>query len=89
MPSLLSRPGFLQAMPHRDANDQKFKRKEGNAANQLMKAIAVAVSNCKQWFLEQPWRSLSIRTVMPAEAHAAANVSVDVICKGKDNSYQA
>lgn len=51
-----------------------------------MKAMAVAVSNCTQWFWEQLWRSLSIRTVMPAEAHAAANIRVDVICKEKDKS---
>lgn len=52
---------------------------EGNAVNQLINAMAVAVSNCTQWFLLQLSRSLSIRTVMPAEAHAAANVRVDVI----------
>ena len=66
---------------YRDASDQKFKRNEGNAVNQLMKAIAIAVSNCGQWFRAQLSRSLSIRTVMPAEAQAAANVRVDVICK--------
>ena len=46
-----------------------------------MKAIAVAVSNCAQWLFAQLSRSLSIRTVMPAEAQAAANVRVDVICR--------
>lgn len=64
---------------HRDARDQKFMMNEGNAVNQLINAMAVAVSNCTQWFLLQLSRSLSIRTVMPAEAHAAANVRVDVI----------
>lgn len=48
--------------------------------NQQMKAMPVAVSNCTQWFCEQFPRSLSIRIVMPADAHAAANVSVDVTC---------
>ena len=28
-----------------DAKDQKFKKKEGETTNQLIKAIAVAVSN--------------------------------------------
>jgi len=45
-----------------------------------MNAMAVAVSNCKQWFLAQLSRSLLIRTVMPAEAQAAANVRVEAIC---------
>lgn len=71
---------------HRDASDQKFRRKDGIAVNQLMKAIAVAVSNCMQWFCLQLSRSLSIRTVMPAEAQAAAKVSVDVICRREKNS---
>jgi hypothetical protein len=65
---------------HRDASDQKFKRKDGNAEKQLMNAMAVAVSNCKQWLSSQLSRSLSIRTVMPAEAQAAANVNVEAIC---------
>lgn len=70
---------------HRDASDQKFKRKDGSAVNQVIKAMAVAVSNCAQWLLAQLSRSLSIRTVMPAEAQAAANVRVDVICSKKQN----
>lgn len=49
-----------------------------------MKAIAVAVSNCAQWFSAHQLRSLSIRTVMPAEAQAAAKVRVDAICKVKE-----
>ncbi|CAL1366753.1 unnamed protein product [Linum trigynum] len=61
-----------------EASDQKFKRNEGNAVNQLMNAIAVAVSNWTQWFCLQLPRSLSISTVIPAEAQAAANVSVEV-----------
>ena len=40
--------------------------------------MPVAVSNCTQWFCEQLPRSLSMRTVMPADAHAAANVRVEV-----------
>lgn len=68
---------------HRDASDQKFKRNDGNAVNQDMKAMAVAVSNCAQWLWAQLSRSLSIRTVIPAEAQAAANVRVDVICSSK------
>lgn len=72
---------------HRDASDQKFKRKDGSAVNQVIKAMAVAVSNCAQWLLAQLSRSLSIRTVMPAEAQAAANVRVDVICSKKTKLY--
>lgn len=68
---------------HREANDQKFKRKEGETANQLMKAIAVADSNCAQWFTPHLLRSLPIRTVIPADEHAAENVRVDVTCRGE------
>lgn len=74
---------FRFLLVHRDANDQKFSRKDGNAVNQLMKAIPVAVSNSIQWFCSQSPRSLSIRTVMPADAQAAAKVRVDVICNQK------
>lgn len=42
--------------------------------------MAVAVSKVVQWFCEQMLRSLPIKTVMPADAQAAANVSVEVIC---------
>lgn len=45
-----------------------------------MKAIAVAVPNRVQSFKPHLSRSLPTRTVIPAEAHAAANVRVDVIC---------
>lgn len=45
-----------------------------------MKTMLVAVSNCTQGLLAQPFRSLSIRTVMPAAAQAAANVRMDIIC---------
>lgn len=48
-----------------------------------MKARPVAVSNSTQWFCEQISRSLSISTVMPADAQAAANMRVDVICNAK------
>lgn len=65
---------------YREANDQKFKRKEGDTENQLIKAMAVAVSNLVQWFKLHLLRSLPTRTLMPADAHAAANVIVDVIC---------
>lgn len=68
-----------QLIFYREASDQKFNRKDGDTANQLMKAIAVAVSNLVQWFTAHLSRSLPIRTVIPADAHAAANVSVDVI----------
>jgi hypothetical protein len=74
---------FRFLLVHRDASDQKFSRKDGNAVNQLIKAIPVAVSNSAQWFCLQTPRSLSIRTVMPADAQAAAKVRVDVICNGK------
>lgn len=49
-------------------------------ANQLRKAIPVATSNVLQWFTAHFRRSLPMRTVMPADAQAAANVRVDVIC---------
>ena len=56
-----------------------FSRKEGGRANQLMNAIAVAVSKLPQWFSAQMFRSLSIRTVMPADEHAAPKMSAAVI----------
>ncbi|MFS7968347.1 hypothetical protein Hanom_Chr09g00796371 [Helianthus anomalus] len=65
---------------HPDAKYQKFKKNDGETANQLTKAIAVDVSNLVQWFCEQLLKSLPMRTVIPADAHAAANVRVDVIC---------
>ena len=65
---------------YRDAKDQKLSRKDGTVVNQQMKAMPVAVSNCTQWFRPQLPRSLSISTVMPADAQAAANVRVDVTC---------
>lgn len=70
---------------HRDARDQKLSRKEGRATNQLRKAMAVAVWNWTQWFREQLSRSLSMRTVIPADAHAAAKVNVEVTCRRKYN----
>lgn len=75
-------PSFLRVtvFNYRDAKDQKFRRKDGNVVNQQRKAMPVAVSNCTQWFCEQLPRSLSMRTVMPADAHAAANVRVEVTC---------
>lgn len=65
---------------HCDANDQKFKKNDGDATNQLINAIAVADMNLLQWFILHLLRSLLIRTVMPALAHAAAKVRVEVIC---------
>ena len=65
---------------YREASDQKFKKKDGETANQLMKAIAVAVSNLVQGFMAHLSISFSMRTVIPADAHAAENVSVEVIC---------
>lgn len=62
-----------------EANDQKFKRKDGDMANQLIKAIAVAVSNLVQWFSAHLLRSVPMRTMMPADAQAAANVRVYAI----------
>lgn len=64
---------------YREASDQKFKKKDGETANQLMKAIAVAVSNLVQGFMAHLSISFSMRTVIPADAHAAENVSVEVI----------
>ncbi|MDD0148505.1 hypothetical protein PSY31_22730, partial [Shigella flexneri] len=66
---------------HREASDQKFKRKDGDTTNQLIKAIAVADSNLLQWFTAHLLRSLAMRTVLPAEALEAANVRVDVISR--------
>jgi len=40
--------------------------------------MPVAVSNYTQWSFEQLPRSLSMSTVMPVDAQAAANVSVDL-----------
>lgn len=71
-----------------DASDQKFRRNDGETANQLRKAIAVAVSNLVQWFTAQLSRSLPIRTVIPADAQAAANVSVEVICTFQNRKNQ-
>jgi hypothetical protein len=65
---------------YRDAKDQKFRRNDGTVVNQHMNAMPVAVSNCTQWFSEQLPRSLSISTVIPADAQAAANISVEVTC---------
>jgi hypothetical protein len=63
-----------------DASVQKFNKKDGETANQLINAMAVAVSNLEQWFSAQSFRSLPISTVIPADAQAAVNVSVEVIC---------
>lgn len=82
MPYDIRTPFGCLSFGHRDASDQKFKRKEGKAVNQLRKAMDVAVSNSVQWFWAQLPRSLPIRTVMPADAQAAANVSVEVTCIG-------
>lgn len=71
---------WLQSPFHREANTQKFKKNDGETANQLMKAMAVAVSKLGQWFSAHKFMSLPIKTVMPAHAQAAANVSEDVIC---------
>lgn len=50
-----------------------------------MKAIAVADSNCAQWFTPHLLRSLPMRTVIPADEHAAENVRVDVTASPKVN----
>ncbi len=49
-------------------------------------AIATAASNLLQWFGPHSFKSLSMRTVIPAAEHAAANVIVDVTCS--ENSFQ-
>ena len=66
------------------ANVQKFKMKTGKTANQLMKAIAVADSYLAKWFTVHWLRSLPIRTMTPADAHAEANVRVNMICIQKN-----
>lgn len=63
-----------------EANDQKFKKKEGDTATQLRKAMAVADINLLQWFTSHLSKSFPMRTVIPADAQAAAKVRVDVIC---------
>lgn len=65
---------------YREARDQKFSRKDGDTANQLRKAMAVADMNLVQWFTLHLSRSFPMRTVIPADAQAAANVRVEVIC---------
>ena len=55
-------------------------RKDGVIANQLIKAMAVAVSNLVQSLTEHLFRSFPTRTVIPADAQAAENVRVDMIC---------
>lgn len=45
-----------------------------------MNAIATAVMKLEQWFSEHMFRSLSIKTVIPAAAHAPENVTPHVIC---------
>lgn len=81
-PSLVSAVARMRdtLFNYREAKDQKFSRNEGTVVNQHMNAMPVAVSNCTQWFSEQLPRSLSMSTVMPADAHAAANISVEVTC---------
>lgn len=65
---------------YREARDQKFSRNDGDTANQLRKAIAVADINLVQWFKLHLSRSFPMRTVIPADAQAAANVRVEVTC---------
>ena len=57
----------------------KLKRKDGASANQLMKAIAIAVINLAQRLPAHIFLSLSITMVTPIDAHAALKVSVPVI----------
>lgn len=64
----------------RPKEDHKFKRNDGEIVNQLMKAIAVAVSKVAQWFSEHMLRSLPISTVMPADAQAAVRERKVAIC---------
>lgn len=75
-------------MYQREARDQKLRRNEGETANQLIKAMAVAVSKLAQWFSAQIFRSFPISTVIPADAHAAAKVSVDVICNNQQKEKE-
>lgn len=65
---------------YREARDQKFSRNEGDTANQHRKAMAVADMNLVQWLRLHLSRSFPMRTVIPADAQAAANVRVEVIC---------
>jgi hypothetical protein len=47
---------------------------------QLKKAMATAASSLLQWFGPHRFKSLSMRTVIPAVAHAPENVIVEVTC---------
>jgi hypothetical protein len=60
--------------------EPRFRRQHGAIANQLKKAMAVADIKFGQWFSKQASTSLSMKVVMPADAHAAVNISVPVIC---------
>lgn len=62
------------------ARNQKFKQKDGETVNPLKRAIAVAESNLEQGFTECLGRYFPIRMEAPADAHAAENVSVEMIC---------
>jgi hypothetical protein len=72
-----------------EATDQKFKTHDGASANQLMKAIAVAVIKLAQWLPAHISRSLPMRTVMPADAHAAPKVSVPVIYREHQGPFRS
>jgi hypothetical protein len=52
-----------------------------------MNAIAVAVSKLPQWFSAHMFRSLSIKTVMPADEHAAPKVSAAVIYQETNDDH--
>lgn len=62
------------------AKSQKEKKKDKVIMNQLMKAIAADASNLLQWFGPHCFKSLSMSTVIPAAAQAAAKVIVEVTC---------
>ena len=59
----------------------KLKRNVSASANQLKKANATAVINLAQGLPAHISISLPMRTVTPADAHAALKVSDPVICR--------
>lgn len=60
------------------ASIQNVKKNDGETMNQLKNAIAVAVSYFAQWFWAHSLKSFPMRTVIPADAQAAAKVNVAV-----------
>ncbi len=63
---------------HLLASIQNVKKNDGDTMNQLKNAIAVAASYFGQGLSIHPFKSFPRRTVIPADAQAAAKVNVAV-----------